>query len=147
MQTSQEQLLAKNQELADISREKSKKLSQMTNLYNILKAKAMRSRMETAASEDVTQALKTLNTLSTNEAIGPARLPSLSLPGANHQVQMVPMNMPINKDGVEQLHRYQRSGTGSSRHMSKTPSAPSRMAPPSRPRQSLQNGEWLYTSY
>lgn len=55
MQEAQEQLQKKNQELADLYREKSKKLSQMTNLYNLLKARAMRSQMQNAASDTVSQ--------------------------------------------------------------------------------------------
>ncbi|KAJ5643439.1 uncharacterized protein N7484_005946 [Penicillium longicatenatum] len=43
LQAVQEQLQKKNQELVDLYREKSTKLTQMTNLYNILKARAMRS--------------------------------------------------------------------------------------------------------
>ncbi|KAJ6133866.1 hypothetical protein N7523_000188 [Penicillium sp. IBT 18751x] len=119
MQAAQGQLEKKNEELADVNRDKSKKLSQMTNLYNILKARAMRTEMQTAASNTVSQ---TLNDLSSRN--------STMLPPIQTHGQASPINTkarsrqgralkthpyPTGSDGVERLHRYQRSGTGSSR--------------------------------
>lgn len=57
MQTAQEQLQKKNQELFEMYREKSKKFTQITNLYNLLKSRAMKSQMQTAASDSVSRAL------------------------------------------------------------------------------------------
>ncbi|KAJ5239087.1 cyclin [Penicillium chermesinum] len=140
MQTAQEQLQSKNQELADLNREKSKKLSQMTNLYNLLKARAMRSRMEIAASDDVTQALRTLNTTTSKESTESIRLPNAPMRGPQQQSipVKIPVKIPVNSEGVEQLHRYQRSATGSSRHVSKTPTTLSRGAAPRYSLPSLQ---------
>ncbi|CAP96950.1 Pc21g20530 [Penicillium rubens Wisconsin 54-1255] len=130
MQSSQEDLQKKNQELNDMYRDKNNKLAQMTNLYNLLKARAMKSRMQTAASDTVSQALSSLN------APPPVSMPlsnTSSLPPAPVTRHPKTPTFPVNPDGVEQLHRYQRSGTGSSkRARTKTPrEAP--MPPPDRP--------------
>ncbi|GKZ80220.1 hypothetical protein AnigIFM56816_004437 [Aspergillus niger] len=69
METAQDQLRKKNQELVDMYREKCKKFTQMTNLYNILKSRAMRSQMQTAATDTVSQALDSL-TASRNNPTG-----------------------------------------------------------------------------
>ncbi|CEJ58040.1 Putative XAP5 domain-containing protein [Penicillium brasilianum] len=118
LQTAQEQLEKKNQELVDLYREKSKKLAQMTNLYNLLKARAMKSRMETAASENASQ---TLNNLSSRTGPtmppaqpGPAH-PRMSMPNIQKARTPKTPSFDFSPEGVEQLHRYQRSGTGSSR--------------------------------
>jgi E3 ubiquitin-protein ligase CCNP1IP1 len=113
LQAAQEQLQKKNQELVDLYREKSKKLTQMTNLYNLLKARAMKSRMETAASENVSQ---TLNTISSRT--GPTMPPAqsgTSMPNIQKARTPKTPSFPFSPEGVEQLHRYQRSGTGSSK--------------------------------
>ncbi|CAG7965215.1 unnamed protein product [Penicillium nalgiovense] len=130
MQSSQEDLQKKNQELNDMYRDKNNKLAQMTNLYNLLKARAMKSRMQTAASDTVSQALSSFN------APPPVSMPlsyTSALPSAPVTRHPKTPTFPVNPDGVEQLHRYQRSGTGSSkRARTKTPrEAP--MQPPARP--------------
>ncbi|KAJ5178576.1 Zinc finger RING-type [Penicillium coprophilum] len=130
MQSTQEDLQKKNQELNDMYRDKNNKLAQMTNLYNLLKARAMRSRMQTAASDTVSQALSSLNApppVSVSRPDVPAR------PSAQVTRHPKTPTFPVNPDGVEQLHRYQRSGTGSSkRARTRTPrEAP--MPPPVRP--------------
>src|SRR3954452_21950701 len=73
MQSAQEDLQKKNQELNDLYRDKNNKLSQMTNLYNLLKARAMRSRMQTAASDTVSQALNSLPSLKAPPSVSVAR--------------------------------------------------------------------------
>lgn len=128
MQTSQEQLQKKNQELFDMYREKSKKFTQITNLYNLLKSRAMKSQMQTAASDSVSQAL---------DSIAPSRhQPSTSVPNRPTSIPQVPQTpsskqyYPVDQEGVEQLHRYQRSGTGSSKGRKRNDIS---MPPPSRP--------------
>ncbi|KAJ5083415.1 cyclin [Penicillium angulare] len=141
LQGSQEQLQKKNEELVDMYREKSKKLSQMTNLYNLLKTRAMRSRMETAAFESVS------NTLNTAPRIAPAasttipqppRIPTLPLP----RPPKTP-SYPKSPDGIEQLHRHHRSGTVSSRRAGKNSSKVKMMQAPyptlNRPKAQIAN--------
>jgi E3 ubiquitin-protein ligase CCNP1IP1 len=132
MQAAQEQLEKKNQELADMNREKSKKLAQMTNLYNMLKARAMRSEMLTAASDTVSQTLNSLS--SRNGTIVPTVQPGPS-PGAQARPRFSKArtpktpSYPMSPEGIERLHRYQRSGTGSSRRAG-AKNDPGTMAPP-----------------
>ncbi|RAH50337.1 uncharacterized protein BO95DRAFT_352703 [Aspergillus brunneoviolaceus CBS 621.78] len=108
MQTTQDQLRKKNQELVDMYREKCTRFTQITNLYNLLKSRAMKSQMQTAATDSVHQ---TLNSL-------PLPLPPLPQ-SQSHQTSMPPQTplhrYPVDREGVEQLHRHQRSGTGSSK--------------------------------
>ncbi|KAJ5102293.1 Zinc finger protein [Penicillium alfredii] len=132
MQAAQGQLQRKNQELADLCREKSQKLSQMTNLYNLLKARAMRTRMQTAASDTVSQ---TLNSLSSRAAPHTPAMPSGPPAALMAQQPRLPQSPSyhVNADGVEQLHRYQRSGTGSSKRARKKTIEASAMPPPGRP--------------
>lgn len=136
MQAAQEQLEKKNQELADLNREKSKKLSQMTNLYNLLKARAMRTEMQTAASDTVSQ---TLNNLSSRNStmLPPVQTydqPTTITTKARSRQGRTPKThpYPLSPEGVERLHRYQRSGTGSSRRAGKQNDS-IQMAPPGRP--------------
>lgn len=140
MQEAQEQLQKKNQELADLYREKSKKLSQMTNLYNLLKARAMRSQMQNAASDTVSQTLNTLS--SRNGTVLPVPQPVLQgKPTAPKPRTPKTPGYPMDPDGIERLHRYQRSGTGSSRRAGKKTADAAAMPPPSgRPAWNGQNG-------
>ncbi|KAJ5127972.1 cyclin [Penicillium atrosanguineum] len=109
----------KNQELADLNREKSKKLSQMTNLYNLLKARAMRTEMQTAASDTVSQTLNNLS--SRNSTMLPpikthVRPPPITTKARSRQGHTPKTrSYHLSPEGVERLHRYQRSGTGNSR--------------------------------
>ncbi|KAI2706365.1 hypothetical protein DTO013E5_679 [Penicillium roqueforti] len=138
MQSSQEDLQKKNQELNDMYRDKNNKLAQMTNLYNLLKARAMRSRMQTAASDTVSQALSSLNAPVPDSALERA---SASIPLSNTStLPSVPIirhpktpTFPVNPDGVEQLYRNQRSGTGSSKRARKRTPRGAPMPPPARP--------------
>lgn len=165
MQNTQDQLHKKNQELVDLYRDKSKKFTQITNLYNLLKSRAMRSQMQTAASDSVSRTLNSLGTRNepgtamSDRSAGVSRSPQMRAhsgphphpgPHPGHQAQAPQMpssrqyNMyPLNPDGVEQLHRHQRSGTGSSK--GKKPSGSNRMMPPpSRPiAQSNRNGTFV----
>ncbi|KAL4780969.1 hypothetical protein BJX76DRAFT_27218 [Aspergillus varians] len=136
MQTAQEQLRKKNQELADMYREKCKKFTQITHLYNVLKSRAMRSQMQTAAAS---QAINSLE---------PPRNGQASLAVQNHGGP-VPLQTPstfqqrtypVDLDGVEQLHRHQRSGTGSSKGTKQMLDATA-MPPPNRPIVGLRRGE------
>ncbi|KKK12414.1 hypothetical protein ARAM_002330 [Aspergillus rambellii] len=127
MQRAQEQLTKKNQELVDMYREKCKKFSQITNLYNLLKSRAMRSQMQNAA---VSQALNSLDT----PRNGPTSLAPKSAGGTGPPQTpstYQPKVYPVDPDGVEQLHRHQRSGTGSSKGAKKKADA-STMPPPNR---------------
>ena len=142
LQAEQEQLRKKNQELVDMYRDKCRKFTQITNLYNLLKSRTMRSQMQVAASDTVS---RTLNSLSYSNSMPPPnvasnrpvpvlnspRTPSSRLYTAHH----------VGEDGVERLHRYQRSGTGSSRGL-KTGVAMT-MLPPSRPKDNSNNREYL----
>ncbi|KAE8356345.1 hypothetical protein BDV28DRAFT_165021 [Aspergillus coremiiformis] len=133
MQATHEQLQKKNQELVDLYREKCKKFSQITNLYNLLKSRAMRSHLQNAASDSVSQALNSLGasrndpatTSASNRPLGPPIPPQV--PSSRQQNVF-----PVDQEGVEQLHRYQRSGTGSSKGARKR-SSTAAMLPPSLP--------------
>ncbi|KAB8238093.1 uncharacterized protein BDW43DRAFT_297037 [Aspergillus alliaceus] len=118
-----EQLQKKNQELVDLYREKRKKLTQITNLYNQLKSRAMRSHLQTAPSDSVSQALNSLRPPRNEPSITSTSKRPSSLPG--------PLQTP-SLQGVEQLYRYQRSGTGSSKGARKRTDA-TVMSPPSLP--------------
>lgn len=131
MQEAQEQLQKKNQELADLYRERSKKLSQMTNLYNLLKARAMRSQMQTAASDTVSQTLNTLSSANTTTQPMPQARPQYKPPASKPRTPKTP-SYPAGSDGVEQLHRFQRSGSGSSRRTGKRAADAVAMPPPGR---------------
>ncbi|GLB02189.1 hypothetical protein AtubIFM57258_003531 [Aspergillus tubingensis] len=131
MQTAQDQLRKKNQELVDMYREKCKKFTQMTNLYNILKSRAMRSQMQTAATDTVSQALDSLTASRNNLSELVPRHAETSRPPQTPLSRQSNV-YPVNQEGVEQLHRHQRSGTGSSKgRREKTDAAA--MPPPSRP--------------
>ncbi|PLN83920.1 cyclin [Aspergillus taichungensis] len=139
MQDTHEQLGKKNQELADLYREKCKKFTQITNLYNLLKTRAMRSQMQTAASDSMSQALRSL---APPQVEPHATMPPLSntVPGPPPQTPSSRQQsaFPVDTEGVEQLHRHQRSETGSSRG-TKRRAAVSAMAPPSRPVGPIKN--------
>ncbi|KAI5299421.1 hypothetical protein KEM56_003246 [Ascosphaera pollenicola] len=142
MQISQEQLLKKNQELVELYRDKSKKHAQVTNLYNILKSRAMRSQIATAATDSISQTLDSLGSrhghdmpqeqqhhrssrvsgqlnqnsrpFSAVESPRHARLgSSLGHFGSGASV--------VGNPGVDRLSRHQRSGTGSSTSGSNRP--------------------------
>ncbi|OAX85379.1 hypothetical protein ACJ72_00227 [Emergomyces africanus] len=110
MQISQEQLQKKNHELVEIYREKCKKHAQVTNLYNLLKSRAMRSQIQTAASDSVTQVLESLGGApKSSSSIEDLYRPLTSLAPSPRRS---PVRYPTTSMGVEQLHRHQRSGSG-----------------------------------
>ncbi|PGH17079.1 hypothetical protein AJ80_04952 [Polytolypa hystricis UAMH7299] len=119
MQSFQDQLHKKNQELVDLYREKSRKHVQITNLYNLLKSRAMRSQIQTAASDIASHTLESLGSLDTNDL--PARpftSPTNTRTGRNQ--------FPAAENTAEQLHRHQRSGSAGNSNRS----ASSAMPPP-----------------
>lgn len=132
MQLNQEQLHKKNEELIAMYREKCKKHTQMTNLYNLLKSRAMRSQMQTAASDSVSHTLNSLPGTRNADMI------SMNHGRPVHQSRQMPSSSrhfsPYQEDqhGIEQLHRHQRSGSGSSRGGGGLANTAA-MAPPKRP--------------
>ncbi|EPS33061.1 hypothetical protein PDE_08023 [Penicillium oxalicum 114-2] len=135
MQAQHAQLQKKNQELVDLYREKTKKLAQMTNLYRLLKARAMKSRMETAASENASQTLHCMTTQSGPVMPPPPSAPFMANTG-NSRTPNTP-SYPYSARGVERLHRAQRSGTGSSRIS--RPQKPSKAMVPDLPGHAVLN--------
>lgn len=121
-------------------KEKSKKHQQITNLYNLLKSRAMRSTIQTAASESVTQTLESLGTAGHNT---PSELdhhrPLTSLGTLSRTGRYDQYTGPNN---VEQLHRHQRSGNGRS---GQKPQNFSTMAPPSAIPLSFRNSEYHWS--
>lgn len=133
MQHAQEELEKKNHELADLYKDKSKKFNQITNLYNLLKTRSMKSQIQSAASDSVSQTLNSLSHIHDEPSV--ATLPqhqSLVNPPPQTPSSGQPSTYAALQDGVEQLHRYQRSGTGSSRGAKRKFDAMA-MPPPGRP--------------
>ncbi|KAL2819792.1 hypothetical protein BJX63DRAFT_361754 [Aspergillus granulosus] len=128
------QLRKKNQALVEMYREKCKKFSQITNLYNLAKSRAMRSQMQTAVAS---QALNSLD--------GPrapvALVANPSSVSAHPQTQTACQQRAYSVDleRVEQLHRHQRGGTGSLK--GKQAAEAAAMLPPSRPIATLGKGD------
>ncbi|KAL4800729.1 hypothetical protein BDV19DRAFT_396236 [Aspergillus venezuelensis] len=135
MQTAQEQLRKKNQELADMYREKCKKFTQITHLYNVLKSRAMRSQMQTAVASQAINSLEAPRTIPTNPV-----LPSIGISAPPQTPSAFQQRAyPVDLDGVEQLHRHQRYGTGSSKGQKQNDT--NAMPPPGRPVLGLRRGE------
>ncbi|KAJ6024101.1 cyclin [Penicillium herquei] len=152
LEASQDELKKKNQELVNQCREKSKRLSQMTTLYNLLKARTLHSQMETAAADSVAKTLRTTSSRSDQPDIatpsGSSYAPSIStisrasFPRASpsresvSRISLPRTTFPVDADGVEQLHPFQKSGSagsGSSSRsnlVSKTPVKDTSMGPP-----------------
>ncbi|OJD23344.1 hypothetical protein ACJ73_05300 [Blastomyces percursus] len=111
MQMNQEQLQKKNHELVEIYREKCKKHAQITNLYNLLKSRAMRSQIQTAASDSVTQVLESLGGASkSHSSTEDLFRPVTSLAPSPRRSTV---RYPTANIGIEQLHHHQNSGSGS----------------------------------
>jgi hypothetical protein len=94
-------------------REKSKKHAQTQHLYDTLKKRILMSQVETAASDNVARTLKTApggTRLGTFNGIGFAQVASI---GTNAGHKRESNGIPVNENGVEQLHRRQRQGSGS----------------------------------
>ncbi|KAJ9292741.1 hypothetical protein DTO271G3_8440 [Paecilomyces variotii] len=130
MELNQQQLHKKNQELVEMYREKCKKHAQMTNLYNLLKSRAMRSQMQTAASDTVSNTLNSLPGVR-NEPLTTTPHSRLVPQIPQTAPSRPPHNQyPLDQEGVEQLHRYQRSGSGSSKGANRRRDESSSMMPP-----------------
>ncbi|KAL4882626.1 hypothetical protein BJY04DRAFT_37720 [Aspergillus karnatakaensis] len=128
MQAAQEQLRKKNQELVDMYREKCKKFTQITNLYNLLKSRAMRSQIQTAVVSQANNSLEATHDDPASAYLVPRSFGIAAPPQTPSAYQQRAHQVDL--DGVEQLHRHQRSGTGSSkgqRHRTDTA-----MPPPNR---------------
>ena len=124
MQSAQEDLQKNNQELNDMCRDKTNKLTQMTNLYNLLKSRAMRSRMQTAASDTVSNSViaECLSIpLASRSPLAPASISRFA------KTPTLPRQHGWSSNSS---HRHQRSGTSSSkRAKTKTPSEASILTP------------------
>ncbi|KAL2377239.1 hypothetical protein RJZ90_006893 [Blastomyces dermatitidis] len=141
MQMNQEQLQKKNHELVEIYREKCKKHAQISNLYNLLKSRAMRSQIQTAASDSVTQVLESLGGApKSHSSTEDLFRPVTSLAPSPRRS---PVRYPATNIGIEQLHRHQRSGSGSG-SKNRVDSA---MPPPSGLPPSFRTGSHIATSY
>lgn len=113
MQLIQEQLQKKNQGLIDLYRDKSKKHAQTTNLYNLLKSRAMRSQIQTAASDSVNHTLRSLGAskpMTDKEADQQRPFTSLGTLTQSSQYS----GYPIGQNSMEWLRRHQSSGSGNS---------------------------------
>ncbi|KAL4996109.1 hypothetical protein BDV10DRAFT_196193 [Aspergillus recurvatus] len=137
MQAAQEQLRKENQELADMYREKCKKFTQITHLYNVPKSQAMGSQMQTAAAS---QAISYIEAQAHHNIPGDLAIQSLRVsappqtsPGYQQRLY------PVDLEGVEELHRHQRSGTGSSKGAKQNDALA--IPPPNRPVVRLRRGE------
>jgi E3 ubiquitin-protein ligase CCNP1IP1 len=136
-QLNQEQLHKKNQELVSMYRDKCKKYTQITNLYNLLKSRALRSQMQTAASDSVSHTLNSLSgsrnghSFPLNLNVSTQQEPQPSLP--RQYAQCSP-----HQNGVEQLHSHQRSGSVSSKDAGRMVDSIA-MPPPNRPDKVLPN--------
>jgi hypothetical protein len=109
MQLDQEQLHKKNEELMALYQEKSRKHTQITNLYNLLKSRAMMSHIQTAASDSVSHALSSLRDIPSLNSGSTAPAPQTHRVSSRHFDAM-------RADGneVERLLQHQRSGSAAS---------------------------------
>lgn len=100
----------------------------MTNLYNLLKSRAMRSQIQTAASDSVSQTLQSLPRMNTNNTRVP--MSGINSFPSNGSRPMVPQSTRLTSrhfnalpspefqtlsSGAERLSKHQRSGGSSSR--------------------------------
>lgn len=115
MQLAQDQLQKKNDELIILYQEKCKKHTQMTNLYNLLKSRAMRSQIQTAASDSVSQTLKSLPQATGNTRLNGSLLPQTAMTASRHFDALPSTEKRSNKSSTERLFRHQRSGSASSK--------------------------------
>jgi E3 ubiquitin-protein ligase CCNP1IP1 len=94
-------------------REKSKKHAQTQYLYDTLKKQILMSQVETAASENVAQTLKTMANGTRPGTFNGIGVVQAGGHGTNAARERPSHDVPINENGVEQLHRHQRQGAGS----------------------------------
>jgi E3 ubiquitin-protein ligase CCNP1IP1 len=114
MQLTQDQLQKKNEELISLYQEKCKKHTQMTNLYNLLKGRALRSQIQTAASDSVSQTLKSLPHAG-NVRPGGSMMPQTATAASRHFNALSSTEKPALDNSRERLFRHQRSGSASSK--------------------------------
>ncbi|OJJ44955.1 hypothetical protein ASPZODRAFT_657237 [Penicilliopsis zonata CBS 506.65] len=138
LQEAQGHLQKKNEELEDLYRHKSRKLTQVTNLYNILKTRTMRTDIQTAASDSVAQTLRSLatHTEQSTHRTPVQNMAVLQPPSRPVSHQLKPYY--IDKEGVDRVHRYQRCTTSSSRGTKRKTDAHA-MPPPNQPARSIKN--------
>lgn len=146
MQLTQDQLQKKNEEVLEMYQEKCKKHSQMTSLYNLLKSRAMRSQVQTAASVSNPQTSQSLPQINANDT----RVPMSGMNNftGNGSRAMAPqstrLTRPFNAlsspgfqvldNGAEHLSKHQRSGGANSRkRLGRLGNDPQPMPPPKLP--------------
>lgn len=115
MQLAQDQLQKKNDELITLYQEKCKKHTQMTNLYNLLKSRAMRSQIQTAASDSVSYTLNSLPHATANTRLNESVSPQKAMTASRHFDALPSTEKRTNKSSTERLFRHQRSGSASSK--------------------------------
>lgn len=115
MQLAQDQLQKKNDELITLYQEKCKKHTQMTNLYNLLKSRAMRSQIQTAASDSVSHTLNSLPHATNDTRLNRSLLPQTGMTASRHFDSLPSTEKRTNKSSTERLFRHQRSGSASSK--------------------------------
>ncbi|KAE8555621.1 hypothetical protein EYB25_000319 [Talaromyces marneffei] len=115
MQQAQDQLQKKNDELIALYQEKCKKHTQMTNLYNLLKSRAMRSQIQTAASDSVSQTLKFLPQATNNTRLNRSLVLQTAMTASRHFDALSSTEKRNGKNSTERLFRHQRSGSASSK--------------------------------
>ena len=120
MQMDQDKLKAENTSLVAAFREKNRKHQQTQELYDRLKRREMTAQTQSAAYESVDEMLGSVSRCRNHDALSPIR--SIARP----QGQTETMHFPVDRNGVEQLHPHQKSGSNGSRH------SDSRMPPPFR---------------
>lgn len=139
LHVSQERLHKKNQDLVSLYREKCARVNKIITSYNALRSRNMKSQVKSALSGTTSQALDSLprnvssllaqplTTSASNVNLDPHNRSRISpgTPSARRREAH-----PVNLEGVEQLHRYQRSGTGSSRGVKRTLDAATTVMPP-----------------
>ena len=94
-------------------REKSKKHAQTQHLYDTLKKRVLMSQVETAASDNVAQTLKTMASGTRPETFNGIGFAQAEVHGTNMPRGRLSNHVPVNDNGVEQLHRRQRQGSSS----------------------------------
>lgn len=87
----------------------------MTNLYNLLKSRAMRSQIQTAASDSVSQTLRSLPHPTTNTRLNGSLLPQTVMAESRHFDAVPSTEKRGVKHSTEKLFRHQRSGSASSK--------------------------------
>ncbi len=94
-------------------RDKSKKHAQTQHLYDTLKKRILMSQVESAASDNVAQTLKSMSTLGRPGTYNGTGFAHAGASGAPGLMDRLSNGIPVNENGVEQLHRHQRAGSGS----------------------------------